>query len=692
MTSKAALGHGGRRWRLSHPLSRTGGRVRGLRLLIVLTVLGAWLGPAGGPTAFAHSPDEFVGVDGGLLSAEDWRLYKRAFAAIGKGDWTTARRLGSQADERLPAKAITWLYLTQPGSPARFEEIAVLVESNADWPLRPTLLRRAEEAMSDRIPDQRVLAWFAAHPPVSGTGRVRLAEALMHSGQAGAGEALLRRAWVEGDFPVRREREIQRRHRKLLTRSDHEARLDRLLWDERRRAARRMLHHVSDGARALAIARLTLMERAGGVDNAIARVPAHLKDHPGLVFERLRWRRRKGFDERAKLLLLDPPETLVRPEAWWRERKIQARKSLTEGSVTEAYRLARDHGELSGASLAEAEWLAGWIALRFLGDSEVAHAHFARMYDAVRFRLSRARGAYWAARAAERGGGLERARIWYAKAAEHQTAFYGQLAALRLERSADLALAPDPLPSVSEIETFNRRELVRVVRLLAELGETERLRPFIMALAEQAGTPAEHFLAATLAGILGRSDLAIAAAKRSERAGVRIVAPSYPLIVPPAGAKLEPALLLALFRQESEFNPKAVSRSGARGLMQLLPRTAKRVASKLKIRYVKAKLTEDPSYNATLGSAHLADLIESYDGSYVLALAAYNAGPSRVKRWLKDFGDPRTAEVDVIDWIELIPIAETRNYVQRVLEALQVYRQRLSGEVVALKLGQDLRR
>ena len=677
------------------------------RPLIILGVLAAWLGAVGmsaavaqsSPTqaasaypASAYPANEFVGGYGGLISGEQWELYKKAFAAARSGQWSLARRLAAKAKDPLPDKLITWLYLSEPGSPARFEEIADFLGGNPHWPRRRTLLRHAEAAMSGRLPDERVVAWFADHPAVSGPGRVRVAEALMGQGRHEVGAAWLRYAWAVDDFSLRQQRRIQRRHRKLLTEADYEARLDRLLWNGQVSAARRMLHHVSEGFRALAVARIGLMQRSGGVDAAIAKVPPELKNHPGLVYERLRWRRRKGFDARARELLVDPPEDIVRPEVWWTERGIQARMVLVKGSAAQAYHLAREHGQVDGESFAEAEWLAGWIALRGLGDARAAYGHFARVYDAVRFAISRARGAYWAGRAAESLGETELARDWFAKAARHRTAFYGQLAAQRLERSGALGLAPDPKPSAEEVAAFNRRELVRAVRLLAELGESKRLEPFIMTLNKQARTPAEHVLVAKLAHSVGRTDLAVASAKQSARAGVMVAERNYPLVGLPPNAGPEPSLLLAVSRQESEFNPRAVSSSGARGLMQLQPRTAKVVARKHKILYVKAKLTQDPAYNAVLGAAYLADLIDRYGGSYVLALAAYNAGTARVGRWLREHGDPRTGKVDVIDWIELISFPETRNYVQRVLEGLQVYRHRLNGATVTLELEEDLRR
>jgi soluble lytic murein transglycosylase len=676
--------------------------VPALRPLIAIVVLGAALAHAGGGEVRAHSarppplpvpkPALRPAPGTALLSATDRNFYKYAFAAVKKGRWRRAENFASRAQDPLPAKIVTWLHYTEPGTRAPFEELAAFIEANPHWPRQRALRRAAEAALGDKTPDARALEWLAEHPPVSGEGRVRLAEALMRTGWPDVGAAWLRHAWIMDDFPARREGAIRRRHKKLFTREDHEARLDRLLWDGRRRAARRMLRRVSKGHRALAEARLRLMQRAGGVDGAIARVPAELQSHPGLVYERLRWRRRKGFDDKARELLFDPPDDVVRPKAWWIERGIQVRKALHAGHVTDAYRLARDHAPLSGQSFAEAEWLAGWVALRFLGDAKDAFAHFQRLYRAVRFPVSRARGAYWAGRAAERLGERDAARTWYETGARHPTVFYGQLAAQRLEDPALLELEAAPEPAAAEAAAFAERELARAVRLLAELGEEQRLRPFVMALNASARTPVEHTLVARLAARVGRPDLGVRSAKRSVRKGIMVPEQGYPVVGLGQGARAEQALLLAISRQESEFNPKAVSGSGARGLMQLMPATARLMAKRLKMRYAKSRLVDDPVYNATLGSAYLGDLIQRYRGSYVLAIAAYNAGPSRVKRWLRDNGDPRLGQVDVIDWIELIPFSETRNYVQRVLEALQVYRLRLNGATVRLGLKQDLRR
>lgn len=624
------------------------------------------------------------------LSQRDERIYRDAFRAVKSREWDDAARLAAKAKDPLPAKTVLWLRLARSNPPEGFEARAKFIDENPEWPELGRLQRLAEESMGDAVPDQKVLAWFAAHEPLTGLGLMRYAEALERAGQAAKAEALLRRAWVEGDFTQREERTFLARHRKALRAEDHLARLDRLLWEGRYQPARRMMLRVDKGHAALAEARLRLSRMEGGVDWAIRHVPDEFERDPGLMYERLRWRRRRDRDESAREILADLPPELVRPEAWWDERAILARRALAAGDISVAYRLAREHGLSEGAAFAEGEWLAGWIALRFLQEHEAALQHFTKVYEAVRYPISRARGAYWAGRAAEARNDLALARDWYRRAAEHITTYHGQLAAHRLQDRPGVSLPPDPRPSMFDTQAFDRRELVKVVRQLGQIGESGELKPFILRLQDLARTPAESVLVGKLAIEQGRPDLAVQAAKRAVRAGVSLIEQAYPLPYQLDGDDPEPALLLAVARQESEFDTNAHSGAGARGLMQLLPATARDVAKQINVNYSKAKLKSDPDYNLKLGRAYLSGLLKSYDGSYVLALAAYNAGPARVRGWINDFGDPRDPHVDAIDWIEMIPTPETRNYVQRVLEGLQVYRLRLGTKTVAMSLEHDL--
>ncbi|MFQ5783465.1 MAG: lytic transglycosylase domain-containing protein [Alphaproteobacteria bacterium] len=623
-------------------------------------------------------------------------IYSPAFTAAEKGNWKKARELAAKGEEPLVNKVIGWLALTEAQPLPPFADIAAFIDDNPDWPRFNRLRRRAEAAIDDRVSDAEVFAWFARHPPLTGLGKLRLAEAKLRDGDEAGATALLREAWVEGDFTAREERAFLKRHRKRLRLEDHVARLDRLIWDRRRRAAERMLRRVDAGHRALGVARIRLMMRAGGVDAAIARVPESLRNDSGLWYERLRWRRRKGRDQDARAILAAPPAALVRPEAWWREAHILVRRALGDGLISEGYRLASEHRQDGRLPRAQGEWLAGWIALRFLRDPELAYPHFTAMHAGVRYPISLARAAYWAGRAAEALGHAEDAENWYRKAAEHPVAYYGQLARARLGGDAGLSLPDEPAVDEDDIAFVESDGMTRVANALARVGQERHLRPFIMHLAARAKTPGRYQMVAVVARAANRPDLAIAVARRAAREGIILVEQGFPVVALPASRgkdpAAEPALLLAMLRQESGFYNEAVSHAGARGMMQLMPGTARVVARRLKLPYSRKRLTNDADYNLTLGRAYIEDLLEKFDGSYVLALAAYNAGTRRATRWIKQYGDPRAGEIDPIDWVELIPLSETRNYVQRVLEALAVYRLRLGETLPPEGLAGDLQR
>jgi len=633
-----------------------------------------------------------------VLSARDHQRYRGAFAAAKTHNWKSAHRQANRTDNKLPAKIIRWLEYRRTGANVSFSEITEFVRQNPAWPQLNTLRKNAEYTISDKTPDHVIEAWFKDHEPLTGDGLLRLAEMALAKGEKEKGLKLLRRAWVEGRFPGRRERSVLRKHRKLLTKADHADRLARLLWDRQRRGARRMMRRVDPGHRALAHARLALMEFAGGVDGAIRRVPDELKDDPGLVYERVRWRRKKNKPLDAAKMLLPPSLAITttepRPKKWWLERHILVRRLLAKDRPSDAYILARDHGQTDRAALAEAEWLAGWIALKKLRRPEIAADHFRKVYDVVRYPVSRAKGAYWIARANALQGKTEQSREWYETAARHPRTYYGHLAVLALGTTRTESLPRDPQPDEKKALEFDRLELVVAVRLLHKLKEKDYIRPFLTALANNASDPADFKLVVDLAREVGRKDRALATAKLAARVGIEIGTANFPITDYEGHPNVEKALQLAVTRQESQFDIKARSHAGALGLMQLMPPTAKYVARKHRWRYSRTRLTRDPDYNSRLGTAYLAELLDQYKGSYIMALAAYNAGTPRVKRWVRDYGDPRKPDVDPIDWVEMISISETRNYVHRIMEGLQVYRQRLAGSdrKTRLVLLQDLNR
>lgn len=616
-----------------------------------------------------------------ILSAADREIGRKALQEAAAYRFDAARRIAATAKEPLIAQLTRWLWLQTANSGASFEEITQFIATKPDWPAREALLRRAEEAIDGATPEGKVLAWFDTHPPETGLGLLRLGETLLRLGRDKDAFPVMRRAWVDGNLSQRDEKVLWNEFGNRFTPADHAARTDRLLWDGNIEAARRMLPRLNDDARMLAEARIALANNVPGAEKMVAALPAHLRDDGGLNYDRIRWQRKRGMNDGVEALLYNAPDDLGRAEKWWVERHFRARKAMTEGRISEAYRLAAGHGVSGGAAMAEAEWLAGWIALRLLQEPKAALKHFTTLQDAVRFPVSQSRAAYWLGRTHMALGDTERARQSYAQAAQHGTTFYGQLAAHALDAKQPLDLPDAIQPTAEQTRQFQRREVVRAAQILVELDQEERLRPFIMRLVSTAVTPEEHKLVAQLARNLRRVDLAVASSKRSSRQGIILLHEAYPLVEPMLRVdEPETALVLALSRQESEFNQTAVSPAGARGLMQLMPATAKGVAKELKLGFDQGQLTQNAGYNVQLGSHYLKGLLRNWDNNFVLALAGYNAGEARVRRWIQDWGDPRQPNVDVIDWIELIPFSETRNYVQRVLESVQVYRHLLHNQ------------
>ena len=628
------------------------------------------------------------------VAQADVVVYADAFRAAVRNEWRQTHHLARRASDSLGATILRWWDYSRPHTYASFAEIANFIDEHPDWPSQRALQVNAERAMRIGVSDADVLAWYRWRDPVSANGRLRYAEALRGTGQDERVAAFVRTAWVEGRFSAREQADIYRRHRSLLRPEDHIARLDRLLWAGQARAARRMFRHVDEGHQRLAEARLALRARAGGVDRAIDRVPQALRDDAGLVYERLRWRRAKGRDAEARALLHDPPERLgPRPKLWWRERAIMIRRALEEGLTRQAYALAAGHGQIATSPYSEAEWLAGWIALRYYDDARAAFRHFARMQDAVTLPISRGRAAYWAGRAAEALEDTEGAALRYGAAAAYPATFYGQLAIARIA-APDAPLieaAADPGGA-----TLHGHALVAAVRFLAFLGHHDRLEPFFIRLSALARNEADHAMVSALALSVGRPDHSMRSAQRAAMDGYVSIDSLFPPVDVPfarADSALEHALVLAVIRQESRFDRKARSSAGALGLMQLMPATARGVARRMGLSGAHDRLTADPAHNIALGSRYLGDLIERYDGSYLLAVAAYNGGPRNVARWIAANGDPRhDPDVDVVDWIEMIPLAETRNYVQRILEGLQAYRWQLGRKPTASSLVRDLAR
>ena len=631
------------------------------------------------------------GAGANVLSEPDRQAYRAAFQAVRNNDWSGAQNRANQAKDPILAKAVRFLDLTRANSGNRFADITAFIIQNPDWPSQALLRQRAEEAIAT-VGDEELTLWFERFPPLTPFARLREADIRLAHGDTARATEEIRQVWISAEFGPFDEKGVLQKYGKYIRREDEVKRLDRLLWEGHFEAAKRMLTRVDAGHRTLAEARMALATMTGNADRLVARVPRELASDPGFLFERMRWRRRKDMYDGAIDILDHAPKDLVRPQAWWGEREMLVRHALQNGDISLAYRLAARHNLTTGVGFADGEFLAGWVALRFLRDYQTGYNHFVRLYNEVTRPVSLARGAYWAGRAAEIQGYKDLASTWYQTAAKHLATYYGQLAAAKIGGDGKAAVLEDPLPSQAEIAAFDKQELVRVTRALAEAEAADFAKPFILKLSDLAKTPGDHALVATLAEQISRPDLAVAAAKRASYQGVVLLAQGYPITEVPDGGAVERPLVLAMTRQESGFDQGAVSPAGALGMMQLMPATAKTMAKSLEMPFSQQRLLTDRRYNVTLGRAYLGGLIDRYNGSYVLAIAAYNAGPARVSQWLHDLGDPRAKETDVIDWVESIPFGETRTYVQRVLENLQVYRLRIGDRGLAFSLPTDLKR
>lgn len=619
----------------------------------------------------------------------DLAIARQALAAARKDRFDEALRLARQSKNPVLPRLVTWMAYVSGRSGAEFAQLTGFIRANPDWPMISNMTRRAEESITAATPNADVLAWFEHQAPTTADGGMAYARSLFAAGRTDQAIKVVRDTWVVQSFGALQERQFLSLFGDHLRYEDHWKRLDRLLWDRQEASVQRMMLKVDPGHRSVAQARLALQSGKANPEPLLNTVPSALRDDPGLIYERVRWRRQKDLDEEAIDLLMHPSRNRIRPDLWWQERAILARRALQKGHVSRAYQTAADHGLDGGTQYVDAEFLAGWISLRFLDDRETAVMHFTRLHEWASHPLSRARAAYWAGRAFEAAGD-SKAREWYTRSARYPTAYYGQLAASKLGNH-HWPLPEDPRPTAEDVARFEGRDVAAATRLLLALGDSEQLRPFFIRLNDIVHTPGERTLVARLATSGGRHDLALTVARRSEREGLTLIEAGWP--VPPLSAgdgNPEKALVLALIRQESGFMPEVESPAGARGLMQLLPSTASKVAKALKLKFHPDKL-DNPDFNIQLGSAYLGEMLGNFEGSYVLALAAYNAGPGRSRRWIREYGDPREPAIDAVDWVEMIPFNETRNYVQRVIESVAVYRRRL-GKPAGPNLEADLKR
>ena len=634
-------------------------------------------------------------------AAERMRL-RDGMAAAENRDWGTVASLRDSATDPLIRHMLQWRWAAAPEAPLYFNDIKQALDELQGWPGRTSMRQRAEQAIyeSTLSPADRIAFLRQDNGPITGDGRIALAIALRDAGQRSEANEMARAAWRDDALTTATEDRALQEFSSALTQDDHAARVAGLLWRDQRTAAQRLYSRISPADRALAQARIAVQTRQRrGLQAAIDAVPASRQDDPGLLFDRAQYRRRtdQPVDAMQMAARIDPRAAPLAARAdIFKERRLYVPRAMRAGNYQLAYQLVSNHGLTSGESFADAEWLSGWISLRYLSNPQRAAEHFSHLADNVSSPVSLSRALYWRAEAQRALGNTGESERLFNEAARFNFTYYGQLAATRGNRTAELSLPETAQVSDAARTRFNNRELVRALRVMAEVGAQRDFESIAFYLDDTLDDPMEMELLSQLAREQSYHRTALRSAKAGLFRNVVAVSSAYPLIdLPPtvqSQGRIEPALVLAIIRQESEFDAGAISNANARGLMQLIPSTAQLQARREGMTYERAALTTDPQYNMTLGSAHLADLVNNFNGSYVLAIASYNAGSSRANEWIADWGDPRSPNVDVVDWIELIPFSETRNYVQRVTENLQVYRYRLAGHPTPITLEQDLKR
>ena len=626
-------------------------------------------------------------------SKKDFNLANKAISEMKKAKWPVALKIAKKAKDKSIYKFVQWRHLLTKGNQASYYDYKTFIDKNEDYPRIGRVKYLAEHKLStDKISPKKIIDWYGSSEPLSGFGKMILGESYILNGEKERGLSLVKKGWITAELTKSELRFYRKKFKKYLDAKDYIKRADYLAWNSKYWDLKRLLRYLPKDYQLLYNARQLLMSKSYGVDNAISKVPAKFKNDAGLNYDRLKWRRKRGRVESSVEILLNIKNTqdyLVRPDKWWIEREIISRSLIYKKKYELAYKISSNHSMSEGPEFAAAEWMSGWIALSFLDNPLLAKDHFENFYKNVGYPISVARGAYWLGKTYQKLEYKELSDKWFTEASNYLTTYYGQLAFMEINPDKKFELTKDFEVNKEYRDYFFKKEIVKVIYLLDELDEDKYSKHMLRHLALDNVESGSEILAAELATNIERYDFAIQIAKIASYEKRFHNKFNYPIISTPNfinGRKIpESAFILSIIRQESEFDLTANSHAGARGLMQLMPYTAKLVSKQAKLPYSKSRLTTDPEYNINLGSHYIAGLILEYEGAYPFAIAAYNAGPKRVKYWKKINKNPQKGKIDYVNWIELIKFRETRNYVQRVLENYNVYRYILEKKPIKLK-------
>ncbi|MEZ0225904.1 MAG: lytic transglycosylase domain-containing protein [Alphaproteobacteria bacterium] len=596
-------------------------------------------------------------------------------------DWQKTVALVQNQQDPVARKLLTWIYVTGTKMPIDSKQLIAFKTANPNWPKMGDFREKIEQNIAASLPPADVAAWFVQNPAVTFSGIRAHVDALIRQNQPAQAQAALSSFWKDADLNKNQTATLAGAYKASFAAGDHTSRLDNLIWENRYGEAEYMLAFVDADTRAVAQARIALGKMSKNAPQLAEAVPAARQNDEGLLYERLRWRRRHNMDDGALEIIRQMPTVTTQPELWWGEMNVMARRAMEKHNYAQAYQIAQKHTMTTGIQYSQAEWLLGWLELRRLKAPTNAYKRFDNLYRHVGTAISKSRAAYWAARAAEAVPDHTLAAQWDKVSAQFTSTFYGQLSYQKLYGAPALDAFKDPAIDPAVVASFNQHELVRAVRLLHSVKLDQLIDPFLAKLDALAQSKTDYILTGRLALEAGRYYYTVEANKDlQQKLGLFMFEEGYPTLPPLPAQTPEKALVHAIIHRESMFNPLALSQAGARGLMQLMPATAKAIAKREGETYNIKRLTADPRYNVQIGSAYLRHLVDNYNGFYPMAIAAYNAGPGNVAEWVRAFGDPRQGNIDLIDWIESVPIYETRNYIQRVMESYYIYRLRFGEE------------
>lgn len=613
------------------------------------------------------------------LSDKDFEITKVVFDYVDRKQWRLALSDAQKVQDKAIYTLVNWMYLIEPQSGASFNEYQTFIKNHKDWPRINRIKYLAEHKINfDNNSPSSIIEYFSNNPPLSGFGRLRLAEAFLENNQTEKAKNLVKDGFKDAELSKNDLKYFSKIFKKFLTHQDYVLRADYFAYEAKYKDLKDTIEYLNPDYQKLYNARAALFTKRSA-DNLISQIPQSLKEDPGLIYDRIKWRRKKArFDDALTLMNQSASDSLMRNQYLAKERLSVGRDKISDKEYKVAYDILKDHRLNEGADYAEIEWHLGWIALSFTNQTDAALSHFLKMNAAVTYPISKARAAYWIGRTYKKLGQASQANSWFRTGSQYGTTFYGQLSHIELNERR-FSINNNFKFDENKYEEFKKNNpQAKSVVVLKELNRTKYTKDILRHLGdpEQNRTFEEISMAGVLAQEIERLDFAIQIAKNASYKNLNFLEISYPRIEVPKQVKsqkiLDSSVILALIRQESEFDTSANSKVGAKGLMQIMPATARLLSKVTNTDFSREKLTKDKDYNLALGSYYISDLDDSF-GSHYLAFAAYNAGPHRVEKWIKTYGDPRRKQIDAIDFIELIPFHETRNYVQRVSENINVY-------------------